>query len=106
MSAKLDQNDVIKRLSSNYEGAVSEYELLVLILRGDSRADVEPLAHGLIKSFGGIRNIMGADLDKLCAVKGMTRKRVIRLRITYFAALRFANPQGRFDQKGHLLPKH
>jgi DNA repair protein RadC len=96
----LEDSDLRRRLAINYEHAVSAYELLALILNGDDDTDVGPIAHKLFNIFGGLDKIMSADLDKLRAVEGMTEIRVMRLRTSYFAALRMIDPEGRVSRQG------
>lgn len=101
-----EDSDLRRRLAINYQNAVSAYELIALILNGGEDDDAEPLAHKLFDVFGSLDKIMSADLEKLRAVEGMTEKKLMRLRVAYFSALRMLDPEGRVTRDGKMLTQH
>jgi DNA repair protein RadC len=61
-----------ERLLNGGTGALPDYELLEFLLYGAKpRGDTKPLAKDLLKRFGGIGGVLGAERDALLAVPGM-----------------------------------
>lgn len=61
------------RFADNGSDGLADYELLELILfQAIPRKDTKPLAKDLIKKFGSFGNVLGASIDDLCAVKGVS----------------------------------
>ena len=74
--------------------ALHDYELLELILfRAVPRRDVKPLAKALIRKFGSVANVIGADPKRLREVDGIGETIVTELKIVEAAALKLM--QGR-----------
>ena len=69
------------------EAALADYEILELLLyRTFARGDTKPLAKDLIRQFGSLGGVLGADLARLTAVKGIGSKAAIDLKIVAAAA--------------------
>ncbi len=80
-----------ERFLSGGESAVSDYELIELVLfRAIPRVDVKPLAKELIQRFGGFGAALTAADHLLLQVKGMTRAAIAEFRIVHAASLRVA----------------
>lgn len=80
-----------ERFLSCGESAVSDYELIELVLfRAIPRVDVKPLAKELIRRFGGFGAALTAADNLLLQVKGMTRAAIAEFRIVHAASLRVA----------------
>lgn len=53
-------------------GNLYEYELLeILLFNAYPRKNVNPIAHSLLERFAGIKAILTAEIDELCAVDGV-----------------------------------
>jgi DNA repair protein RadC len=62
-------------------GGLQDYELLELVLfSAIPRKDVKPLAKQLIKDFGGLAGVMGADIVELQKVKGISENAAVLLK--------------------------
>ncbi len=71
--------------------ALADYELLELILfRTIPRRDVKPLAKELIARFGGLAEVLGADIERLCETPGVKEAVALDLKIFQAAARRIA----------------
>lgn len=71
--------------------AVTDYELLELLLfRTIPRRDVKPLAKALIARFGGFAETLGAPLERLKEVDGVSDAVALDLKIAQAAARRLA----------------
>jgi len=74
--------------------ALADYELLELTLfRSIPRRDVKPLAKDLIKRFGDLGRVCAASLDQLVAVKGVSEKTALDLKLMQALAVRLAREQ-------------
>ena len=61
-----------QRYKENNLDGFADHEILELLLSyAIPRKDVNPLAHQLIDHFGGLGNVLYADIDDLCQVKGV-----------------------------------
>ena len=71
-----------ERLRQNFlAGNLAKYETLELLLSyAIPRRDVRPLARMLYKRFGGMFQILSAEIEDLCAVRGMGRNTAIFLK--------------------------
>lgn len=66
-----------------------DYEILEMILFGAKpRGDVKPLAKTLLKTFGSLKNVLQADVEKLKAVEGMGDASVVSLKVILEASCR------------------
>lgn len=69
-----------ERLLSQGPGALSDAELLAVILRNGVRGkDVTSLARELLAQFGGMRELLSADQNELQKVKGLGQAKVTAL---------------------------
>lgn len=69
-------------------GAVTDYELLELILFGaHGRCDVKPLAKRLLIRFVSLKGVMGASVDDLMAIDGMGTASVSMIRAAFCLGL-------------------
>jgi DNA repair protein RadC len=90
-----------QRLLQAGAGAVSDYELLELILfRGIPQRDVKPLAKELIERFGSFVEAVSAPAERLREVKGLGEAAIAELKIVQAAAAQFARGQAK---KRHVL---
>ncbi|MEM6414204.1 MAG: DNA repair protein RadC [Pseudomonadota bacterium] len=70
---------------------LQDYELLELVLfRAIPRRDVKPVAKDLIKTFGGFSETLGASIERLCEVKGVSLGVATELKIVHAAAIKLA----------------
>ena len=75
-------------------GAVSDYELLELVLfRAIPQRDVKPLAKDLIARFGSFAEVVAAPAARLAEIKGMGDAAITELKIVHAAASRLARGQ-------------
>src|SRR4051794_6439775 len=75
-----------QRLLQAGAGAVSDYELLELILfRGIPQRDVKPLAKELIDRFGSFAEAVSAPAERLREVKGLGEAAIAELKIVQAA---------------------
>ena len=75
-------------------GAVSDYELLELVLfRAIPQRDVKPLAKNLIATFGSFPEVISAPSTRLAEVKGIGDAAITELKIVHAAASRLARGQ-------------
>src|SRR5215468_962579 len=71
--------------------ALADYELLELVLfRAIPRRDVKPIAKALIDRFGCFAQVIGAPLERLEEVDGISAAAALDLKILHAAALRAA----------------
>jgi DNA repair protein RadC len=71
--------------------AIADYELMELVLfRAIPRRDVKPLAKALITRFGGFAEVIGAPIERLKEVDGVSDSVAIDLKIIHAAAQRAA----------------
>ncbi len=67
------------------EGNLSNFELHnileLLLFFGIPQKDTNPLAHELIRTFGGFDNVFEAPLRQLASVKGMTRNAAVLIKL-------------------------
>lgn len=69
-----------ERLEKYGAGALSNAELLAVILRsGSHSASILHLAGTLLKAFGGLNGVMDADFHELCAISGIKRVKATQL---------------------------
>lgn len=62
-------------------GAFEDYELLEMALfAAIPRRDVKPLAKDLLRQFGGLGGVLGAPLDDLARVKGLSENSAVLLK--------------------------
>lgn len=65
-------------------GAFEDYELLELLLfSAIPRRDVKPLAKDLLRTFGGLRGVMAAELSALEKVKGLGENAAVFLKTVH-----------------------
>jgi DNA repair protein RadC len=65
-------------------GAFEDYELLEMILfSAIPRRDVKPLAKQLLAKFGGLAGVMGARLEELQTVKGLSENSAVILKTVH-----------------------
>jgi len=75
-------------------GAVSDYELLELILfRAIPQRDVKPLAKELVAKFGSFPEVIAAPPGRLAELKGVGEAVITELKIVHAAASRLARGQ-------------
>ncbi len=80
-----------ERFQAASADALADYELLELVLfRSIPRRDVKPLAKTLIDRFGGFAETLGAPLDRLVEIDGVSEAVALDLKIVQAAARRFA----------------
>jgi DNA repair protein RadC len=78
------------RLLGGGTDALPDYELLEFLhYSAQARRDTKPLAKALLKRFGGLPNVLGADREALKAVPGMGDASVAALLAVRAAAARF-----------------
>lgn len=72
--------------------ALADYEMLELVLfRAIPRRDVKPLAKTLINTFGGFAEVLGASLDQLVQIPGVSEAVATELVIVREAARRLSS---------------
>lgn len=72
--------------------ALADYEMLELVLfRAIPRRDVKPLAKTLIAKFGGFAEVLGASIDQLVEIDGVSQAVAIELHIVRDAARRMSH---------------
>lgn len=77
------------RFSKAGVDGLQDYELLELVLfRAIPRRDVKPLAKTLIEKFGGFAEVIGAPIERLTEVKGVSDGVATELKIVQAAALK------------------
>jgi len=77
-------------------GAVSDYELLELVLfRAIPQRDIKPLAKALIERFGSFAEVIAAPAERLAEVRGLGEASITELKIVQAAAQRFAQGEVR-----------
>lgn len=65
-------------------GACEDYELLEMALfAAIPRRDVKPLAKKLLQQFGGIGGVLGASLEDLKGVKGISENSAVLLKVVH-----------------------
>lgn len=65
-------------------GAFEDYELMEMILfAAIPRRDVKPLAKNLLAHFGGIAGVLGASLEELKQVKGLSENSAVLLKTVH-----------------------
>src|SRR5437016_6251630 len=75
-------------------GAVSDYELLELILfRAIPQRDVKPLAKEMIERFGSFAEVIAAPPQRLAEIKGLGDAAIAELKIVQAAASRLVRGQ-------------
>jgi DNA repair protein RadC len=71
--------------------ALADYELLELTLfRAIPRRDVKPIAKALIERFGGFAEVVGAPIERLAEVDGVSEAVALELKVIHAAAQRAA----------------
>ena len=64
--------------------ALHDYEALELYLfRSFPRADVKPLAKGLLTRFGSLAGVLSASIDDLCTVRGVGQAAALDLKLVH-----------------------
>ena len=67
--------------------ALADYELLELLLfLAIPRRDVKPLAKALIRDFGSLQAVLGAETERLATVDGLSENAAVTLKIVAAAA--------------------
>lgn len=70
-----------QRFSENGPEALQDYELLELVLfMAIPQKDVKPIAKDLIKRFGGLPEVMNANIEELIKVEGIKENTAIALK--------------------------
>lgn len=60
----------------------SEHEILeILLFYVFAQQDTNDLAHRLINTFGSLHNVLNADIDALCTVKGIGKRAAVLIRL-------------------------
>src|SRR5262245_64453059 len=78
-----------KRLLAAFSEAISDYEMLELILfRAIPQRDVKPLAKELLATFGSFSEVIAAPLERLKEVEGLGEAAITDLKIVQAAANR------------------
>jgi DNA repair protein RadC len=78
--------------------ALSDAELIAIFLRNGARGcSAVELARELLKEFGGIREIFGADRKSLCAVRGIGKTKYVQIQAAIELAQRFLDARMRRD---------
>ena len=79
-----------ERLLAAGAEALPDYELLeFLLFAARPRGDLKPLAKALLKRFGGLAGVLGADKEALLGVEGMGEASAAQLLAVRAAAVRF-----------------
>lgn len=79
------------RFMSGGAKAMADYELLELLLfRAIPRQDVKPLAHRLIREFGGLADVVSANPERLRKIDGIGDAVIAELKLTEACAQRMA----------------
>ena len=74
--------------------ALQDYELLELVLfRSIPRRDVKPLAKALIQRFGDLGRVCSASVHQLTAVRGVSEKTALDLKLMQALSARIAREQ-------------
>ncbi len=77
------------RFKKSGADALQDYELLELVLfRAIPRRDVKPLAKELISKFGGFAEVLGAPIERLTEVKGVSQNVALDLKIIQASAIK------------------
>ena len=85
-----------KRLLDGGESALADHEIIeYLLMTAIPRRDVKPLAHALMKRFGGLPGIFNADRKALENHVGMGETSAAAIKIVAHAARRLAKEQVR-----------
>lgn len=72
---------MLKKLIDNSDNLL-DYEVLeILLFSMLPRVNTNPIAHKLINTFGGIRNVLSASVTELCAVNGIGEKTARQIRV-------------------------
>ncbi len=70
-------------------GACEDYELLeMLLFAAIPRRDVKPLAKVMLKQFGGVAGVLGADMQDLVKVKGLSENSATLVKVVHALAQR------------------
>ncbi len=56
--------------------------LELLLCYAIPQKDVQPLARKLLRTFGGLRAVLDADIDALCAIEGIKEHSAVLLNLT------------------------
>jgi DNA repair protein RadC len=74
--------------------ALADYELLELLLYlAIPQRDVKPLAKTLLRTFGSLQGVLGAEIERLTAVKGIKENTAVALKVVAAAARSMAREQ-------------
>ena len=98
----------------DFEALESHRLLEVLLFSAIPRRDTNPIAHQLIKEFGGISGVLDADVEDLAAVKGMTKNAAILIKTVMPLSRHYLKSKFKeghafesIDEMGHyLIEKH
>lgn len=83
-----------KRLLDGGADALADHEVIeYLLMTAIPRRDVKPLAHALIKRFGGMAGVFNADAKALASHPGMGESSAAALKVVAVATRRFARAQ-------------
>lgn len=83
-----------KRLLDGGADALADHEVIeYLLMTAIPRRDVKPLAHALIKRFGGMAGVFNADAKALASHPGMGESSAAALKVVAIATRRFARAQ-------------
>jgi DNA repair protein RadC len=75
-------------------GAMEDYELIeMLLFAAIPRRDVKPLAKDLLKKFGGIPGLLGASIEDLKAVKGLSENSAALIKLAHVLSQRVLSAQ-------------
>ncbi|MDD9900446.1 MAG: DNA repair protein RadC [Alphaproteobacteria bacterium] len=73
-----------QRFLKNGVGGVEDYEILELLLfAAIPRRDVKPLAKELIKTFGSLAGVVGADVKELQKIKGISENTAALVKVIH-----------------------
>lgn len=77
-------------LQSGFDGFL-DYEIIELLLTlGTPRKDCKPIAKEIIKKFGGLKNVLDADTEKLLRIKGVGPNNIFGLRLFQAVSKRYS----------------
>jgi len=69
-------------VAGDLQAREDEVLLELLLCYAIPQKDVQPLARKLLRTFGGLRAVLDADIDALCAVEGIKEHSAVLLNLT------------------------
>ena len=90
-----------ERLQKSGPGALSDSELLAIILRmGTGNVSVTELAKKLVTHYGGLKGIASASFEELCEIKGIGTAKAAQIKAAFEIGKRFSQA---IDTKGDQI---